>query len=472
MRRRYSTRKPNNQPFTIVDLLVEHGLYLLLLVSFWVWGARPLILFSAQLSPEYIAIRFSPYFETIDRVVKFAQGGFSPQEEQEETLVVNNDLPTAAANTQTDENQSPTLLTLSPIPDAPAQLTPIPTSSPTLPLPPPIVATSLSIIQIPTDTPSPEELAAIPTPQPTVPPEPDTVHLMFVGDIMLDRSLGTAIESGFINYPFAQVEPILRSADLTIGNFESAVGRLGEPNPRKSYTFQAPPEAGLALWGAGFDLVSLANNHALDYGPDALLDGISILEEAGVQTVGAGRNREEARAPVILESHGQKIAFLAYTNVPIEGNGFDTSSWEARPSAPGLAWGRAEDIRADVAAIRPEVNHVIVLLHSGIEYQQTPSVPQQQLSLAAIEAGATLVIGHHAHILQGTQWFQNSLVAYGLGNFAFDIDGNPNSTIMEVWLTPEEILQYQFIPVVVTLGGQPRLASPEESATILQELGN
>jgi hypothetical protein len=127
------------------------------------------------------------------------------------------------------------------------------------------------------------------------PPDP-VVHLVAVGDIMLDRSLGGALKSNNLEYPFLGVAEQLRSADITIGNVESSLGDIGEP-ASKTYTFRAPPQAAPALALAGFDVVSLANNHGMDYGPETLLQGIQLLREAGVQPVGAGANLAEARTP-------------------------------------------------------------------------------------------------------------------------------------------------------------------------------
>ncbi|HZD10609.1 MAG TPA: CapA family protein, partial [Candidatus Binatia bacterium] len=122
----------------------------------------------------------------------------------------------------------------------------------------------------------------------------EDVKIAAVGDIMLDRSLGAAIAAGDIRYPFAFVAAELQDADFTVGNLECAVGDVGEA-ASKSYTFRAPPNAARSLAQAGIDLVTLANNHAMDFGPSALLQGIGLLRGAGIATVGAGADLEEAR---------------------------------------------------------------------------------------------------------------------------------------------------------------------------------
>ncbi|MEM9778240.1 MAG: CapA family protein, partial [Chloroflexota bacterium] len=259
---------------------------------------------------------------------------------------------------------------------------------------------------------------------------------------------------------------------LTIGNFESAIGTLGKPIENKSYPFQAPPEAVDALKSGGFDVVSLANNHALDYGADSLLDGIALLKSAGIEPVGAGANLAEARAPTIVEVNGVKIAFLAYVNVLPEGETqFDVAQWEATAADPGLAWGRPEDVAADVALVKQSADHVVVLLHSGIEYLRFITPEQQTIARGAIDAGADLVLGHHAHILQKVEEYNGGLIAYGLGNFAFDIDGDPSTMVIHTWLNQDGVNRFELIPAVIQQGGQPRPATAEEAREILATIG-
>jgi poly-gamma-glutamate synthesis protein (capsule biosynthesis protein) len=299
---------------------------------------------------------------------------------------------------------------------------------------------------------------------------PETaVHLAAVGDLMLDRALGYALRRGDTAYPFAPVAETLAAADLTVGNLECALGDVGTP-AAKSYTFQAPPAAAPALALAGFDVLTLANNHAADYGTASLRQGIDLLRQAGVATVGAGANETAAHAPYIAEVKGLRLAFLGYVHVPVEVSGFDTATWTAQGNTPGLAWGDPARIRADVAAAAPQVDHVIVLLHSGYEYVDAPSPPQIAAARAAIDAGATLVIGHHAHVLQGIEFYRDGVIAYGLGNFAFEIDGPPETAIFHAWLDGDGVREIRLQAAVVQFGGQPRLAEPWEAGPILRRV--
>ncbi|MCA9946701.1 MAG: CapA family protein, partial [Anaerolineales bacterium] len=214
----------------------------------------------------------------------------------------------------------------------------------------------------------------LPILQTALAPEP-VVHLASVGDIMLDRGLGIVIEGGNLAYPFAQVAPLLQNADITVGNMESAMGTLGEP-ANKSYPFRAPAVAAESLALAGFDVVSLANNHGMDYGPEALLQAIELLQAQGVTPIGAGANFDAAHTPFITQINGLSLAILSYVNVPIEArSAFDTAVWTATDITPGLAWGTPDVIAADVTAVRDQVDLVIVVLHSGYEYIEEPSEP-------------------------------------------------------------------------------------------------
>jgi poly-gamma-glutamate synthesis protein (capsule biosynthesis protein) len=300
-------------------------------------------------------------------------------------------------------------------------------------------------------------------------PNDDVIQIAAVGDLMLDRAIGYALENDDLDFPFGAVSGPLASADIAVGNLESALGDSGQPQ-KKRYTFQAPPAAVDALAQAGFDLLSLANNHALDYGPEALQQGLELLHQAGIATAGAGLDAKAARAPVIFEANGLTTAFLSYVDVPVEYSGFDTRSWAATDDRPGLAWAEATSIREDVTAAAGNSDLVVVLLHSGYEYVQAPSPEQTTAARAALDAGADLVLGHHAHVLQGIEFRSNSAIIYGLGNFAFEIDGDPTTLIASIWLDSDGVRQIELLPAIIEAGGRPRLAAPWEAFEIRQQV--
>lgn len=306
---------------------------------------------------------------------------------------------------------------------------------------------------------------------PSATPEP-LVTLAIVGDLMLARSIGDRILRDGPAAPLAAVRDQLAAADLTIGNLECAVGTSGTPAP-KAYRFLAPPASIQTLSSASFDVVSLANNHILDWGEEALEQTFANLDQGGIAYVGAGGNAAAAHAPVILERNGLRLAFLGYVDVPVEQGGFVTASWTAGPDTAGVAWADPERIAADVAAVRPQVDHVIMLLHSGYEGTTTPNAIQRAAATAAINAGATLVLGAHSHVLQGVDQADQTLIAWSLGNFVFDgFGGTPSvdSAILHITLDREGVREYHWSPVRLVDGYPVPLDPATDGAAILENL--
>ncbi len=179
------------------------------------------------------------------------------------------------------------------------------------------------------------EQQAAAQPQPAAEPR---LTLMAVGDIMLGRSVGRALVAQGASVPFAKVAETFRSADLVVGNLECVISSLGTPAP-KSYHLRAPYEAVESLAGAGFAVVNLANNHAMDFGYDAMADMRKRLADRGIASAGAGADEAEAHSAVVVLRGGLRVAFLGYVDVPVEGlTKFATSSWVALGDKPGLAW--------------------------------------------------------------------------------------------------------------------------------------
>ena len=295
----------------------------------------------------------------------------------------------------------------------------------------------------------------------------NVVHLAAVGDIMLDRALGDALRSGDIDYPFTPIGDTLITPDYTIGNLESAVGETGQPE-NKGYTFQAPPEAAEALRRAGFDILTLANNHAMDFGVEGLLETINLLKANGIIPLGAGIDANEARRVAVLSKDDIRIAILAYVDVPIEFRGFDARVWEARPDSAGVAWANSVDIQEDVSVALKDSDVVVVLLHSGYEYIERPSPPQVNAAHAAIDAGASLVIGHHSHVLQPVEFYNDGVIVYGLANFAFEDAGPPETIILNVWIDEDGVRSIGIRPIIITPDGRPRLANDAEGLQIIK----
>ena len=315
------------------------------------------------------------------------------------------------------------------------------------------------------DTPSASSTSASAAAPPPSPASSATIRIAAVGDIMLARSIGARITSDAAAWsPFAGVENILKGADLAVGNLECAVGTSGAP-AKKAYTFRAPPAAIGALTGAGIDVVNLANNHALDYGTDVFGETLELLDRAGVAHAGGGSSEAKAHEPTVVVIRGMRVAFLGYVKVMAEGKGgagFDTRSWEAKGSAPGIAWADPDRIAKDVASAKSDADVVVVFLHSGFEASYLPNVWQRLAARAAVDAGASLVLGAHPHVLQGSERYKNGFIAYSLGNFVFD-GSDGYSAILQVTLDRDGVKDVAWTPVMLR-GGAPEL--PDEKTSL------
>jgi poly-gamma-glutamate capsule biosynthesis protein CapA/YwtB (metallophosphatase superfamily) len=241
--------------------------------------------------------------------------------------------------------------------------------------------------------------------------EPGVVRIVFAGDVMLDGGPGHTIVHG--GDPFAEFAGLLQGADIAVCNLECVLAEDGE-QVLKPYTFRAPQES-LPLLKRYFTALGLANNHTGDYGKDAFLRQLTTLENAKLPYFGGGRNRQQAHRPLILERHGMRVAILGY-------NDFQPRSFEAGENSPGTAWLVDDDVLADVNAAR-ERDHadvVIPFLHWGRESLPEPIKWQRDFARQLIDAGATAIVGAHAHVTQTVDVYKGRPIVYSLGNFVFD----------------------------------------------------
>lgn len=236
--------------------------------------------------------------------------------------------------------------------------------------------------------------------------------LVAVGDLNFADGLGSLILSKGPDYPWRDTIGILQDGDLLVGNLEVPVSLKGAVWIKKTYLLHADPRTAEALTAAGFDLVSLANNHMMDFGAPALLETIEILKSRGIAYAGAGPNIAAARAPALVQLGRLRLAFLAYCRVY-------PSEFRAGENRPGTAWSSDAEILADVAAAKNGADLVIVSIHWGADYVSTVSASQRNLAKACIDRGAAAVLGHHPHIRNGLEVYKGGLIAYSLGNFAF-----------------------------------------------------
>ncbi|WP_134698481.1 CapA family protein [Ammoniphilus sp. YIM 78166] len=296
-----------------------------------------------------------------------------------------------------------------------------------------------------------KEKEAVGSSQPTTTlplPSPSPIVISFAGDTMMAGRVADMVKAKGPDYPFTDAAPIFHGSDLSMLNVETAISTRGDAK-QKEYTFRSDPVMAEALKNAGVDVVTVANNHALDYGSEAFLDTLAHLHKAGVRYVGGGNNQEEAYAPVELEVKGKKIAIFGFSRVLAE------ASWHAGQNHPGMS--SAYDPELVYRSVKPYVSqndYTIVYLHWGQELAEKPLPYQVQLAHGLIDLGVDLVIGSHPHVLQGLEWYKGKLIAYSLGNFVFTTSRTAEgrqSGILQVTLTDDQILP-RFIPMHIDQG--------------------
>lgn len=275
-----------------------------------------------------------------------------------------------------------------------------------------------------------------------------SLKLMAVGDIMLGRTVGKRLNGEF-NSAFSEVKSYLQQADILFGNLESPISDRGTRIKGKGITFSAHPTAVKSLTYAGFDVVSLANNHILDFNTPSLLQTIQLLDNEKILHCGAGKDLNSARKPVIIDHYGLKVAFLAYTdmyNIYYSNNKF---TFEARDDKAGVAPRKLDYIIEDIHAIRKDVDIIVVSLHWGIEESFEVSDKMVDFAHTLIDSGADVILGHHPHQLQGIEIYKKKPIAYSLGNFIFDQndDENKESMILELDYKDKELLSLKAVPL-------------------------
>ncbi len=270
-------------------------------------------------------------------------------------------------------------------------------------------------------------------------PYDKTVTLMFGGNVNLLDAFSQVANRGY-DWAFANMEEY-RKADVAMVNLENPLTRSTLGKSKKQLNFKADPELVKVLTAGGVDIVNLANNHAMDYEEPGLVETINTLNNAGIQSVGAGRDIKEARRPDIIEVKGQRIAYLGY---------YDSDLQAADNGKAGTNSRRNNRVAEDIRALKGQVDWIIVNYHWGVELADYPGDWQIDLARFTIDQGADLVVGHHPHVLQGAEVYKGRPIVYSLGNFIFG--GNARSdydtAVLKVSLKDRN-MKVEFLPVEV-----------------------
>lgn len=326
----------------------------------------------------------------------------------------------------------------------------------------------------PASAPAGHGAAPTPTPAARTPPDaPDrptvdgSLTLAFAGDVHFARQLAPLLDRP--STALGELRPYLGSADIAMVNLETAVTTRGVPAP-KTYRFRAPPTAFDALAAAGVDVVTMANNHAVDYGADGLVDTLAARRASPVPVVGVGADEADAYAPVLLQAEGQRVVVLGATQVPE----WTSRTQAAGPGRPGVAV--ALDPGRLVAAVREaraRADVVVVYLHWGTDYTGCPDPAQRRTARALAEAGADVVVGAHAHQVQGSGWLGSTYVGYGLGNFVWYSRNTPTEAatgVLTLTLRGRRVVADAWQPLEVSADGVPRRPGPAREQALLADL--
>jgi poly-gamma-glutamate synthesis protein (capsule biosynthesis protein) len=300
----------------------------------------------------------------------------------------------------------------------------------------------------------------------------ETITLIAVGDISFGRGIEVVFADRGVNV-FNDVRDIIQCPDIVFGNLESVLSEQGtainkpdlnllDGRVSKTVRLKGNSNAAQALAQIGFKILSLANNHVMDYGAIAVEDTVRILRNVGVKVTGIGYSMQEAITPIIITVKGFRLAFLSFSafskGIPQEGIFISPCD--------------AKIVSRSIEIAKQSSDHVIVSFHWGMENYRYPFRDAIDLGRKAVDAGACLVVGHHPHVIQGIESYRNGIIAYSLGNFLFDsIEMEWRKAIaLSCSLDAHGIREWQAVPLILNSDGCPRLASQNEKTIILSNL--
>jgi poly-gamma-glutamate synthesis protein (capsule biosynthesis protein) len=284
-----------------------------------------------------------------------------------------------------------------------------------------------------------------------------SLRIAVAGDVMLGRTVAEMIAARGFRYPWGDVLPYLREADLFLVNLECALTRAREPwrdGRFKAFYFRSEPEAVETLRLGGVDFACLANNHAADFGMDGLLETIRVLDDAGIANAGAGCDAEEAFAPVRLDAAGVRVGIVAFADHPEE--------WAAAAGQRGINYipistdeAVMSRVEAALRAARQDADFVVFTIHWGPNMRSRPTAAFRDFARAVISAGADLFWGHSAHLVQGVEFWKGKPILYDAGDFVDDyaVDSelrNDLSALFLITIEPRHVVSVEAIPVAIS----------------------
>ncbi len=266
--------------------------------------------------------------------------------------------------------------------------------------------------------------------------------LLCLGDILTAKAVEKRIITNGIEYPFKKVKEKIDSFDLVFGNLETSISDRGQAIEDKAFTFRMSPKAADSLKQIKLNIVSLANNHLLDFGEDAMFDTFKFLKKNNILYSGAGENLKKARKPVKISMKGTNYVFLSYCERP-------PVSYYATDKKGGTAPLNPKLIIEDIKKYKKSNNVVLISLHWGIERTATPRKDQIKTAHAIIDAGADGIIGHHPHVPQSIEIYKNKPILYSLGNFIIGYynSGYRNNIAISFHYIKNRLQRLEILPV-------------------------
>lgn len=294
----------------------------------------------------------------------------------------------------------------------------------------------------------------------------EPIILTFAGDTMAAGKVAPILEQNGFQYPWENAKAYFENSDLTMINLETPVTLKGEPE-NKQYAYQSHPDLIKGAKWAGVDIVSLANNHSLDYGREAFHDTMTNLQKHDITYVGGGLNENEAFSQRAFNIKGKKVSFLAFSRV------IPFVSWYANGDQSGIASGYQSDkVYEIVSSIANDTDILIVYMHWGKEMADEPNSEDVKFAYDLIDHGADVIIGAHPHVLQRLEYYKGKLIAYSLGNFIFTMSHHDiarQSAILKVTLESDGTQTAQVKPMRIHNGAVWE-TEEEESNEILKRL--
>ncbi|MDI7259376.1 MAG: CapA family protein [Thermodesulfobacteriota bacterium] len=336
-----------------------------------------------------------------------------------------------------------------------------------------------------------------------------TIAVLAVGDVWVNRDDPDSI--------FKHVTHVIKSADIAFCQLETNYSERGTPLPQARVPMRAHPRNAPAIRNAGFNVVSFASNHHYDYGSEALLDTIEVMRKTGIELIGVGKNIAEARKPQIVNCKGTQIGFLAYSSIlplgywaeankpgcaPIRGFTLYEQVEHDQPGTPARIHSFAHEsdkaaMIEDIERLKAQVDIVMVSMHWGIHFKEAEiAMYQKKVGYAALDAGADVILGHHAHILKAIEIYKGKPIFYSLCNFACDhelpqellssqrwkelMELNPSWTLdpryksypfpadarmtmaVKIIISDKKIKKISFLPALINEDSSPRFLSPED----------